>query len=295
MKMPVRGAMIAAVSVVALTGCAIGPYGPGDDAAGKIDVDLKVGNETVSGKVWLGAYKQLESPGQSVDQVREAIKKQTATAEEIEGVDCEPFEDNLWAGTNCTFDSVPFGEMTGAGSLLKVENNGDRVLVKGDAGNAFGQIPPGGPGVEMTVEITMPGTILEHDDSHVAIEGRTATYYYRGGSKLGDIRLVSEPGGGFPAWAIIVIAVVVLAMVGAVLFYVLKGRRTANAGGLPDQQWGGPGQQSGQWGQTVPGQHPGPAAQPWGQAGPQQGPPGPAPQQPAPSPGQGQWGHQPRE
>src|SRR4051795_10954122 len=312
----VRAALVVVACLVGLTGCV------------KLDGDLKVGsNETVSGTMKIGIDKKLlESSGQSLDKVREQIEsgiKQTTT----EGVACNSFEDDQYVGSNCTFESVPFDKMgSSSDEGVSFRKDGDTVKVTVKA-NTLGNVPSGSQ-PQVNLKITMPGKILEHDDG-AKIDGRTATYDSL--DELGKISLTSKAGGGFPAWAIILIAVLLLLAIAAVLFFVLRSRRKAKAqqgygqqypGQYPGQpgQYGAPGQYGGQpgygpqYGQPGPGgQYPGQPPQPGQYGGPQQypgqgqpgqppysgqpGQPGQAqyPGQPQPQqgqPGQGQWGPQ---
>jgi hypothetical protein len=313
----VRAALVVVACLVALTGCV------------KLDADLKVNsNETVSGTMQIGVDKQLlQSSGQSLDKVRERIEdgiKQTTT----DGVTCKPFEDDRYVGSNCTFEGVPFAKMgSSSGEGVGFRKEGDRFKVTVKVPN-LGNVPSGNQPT-VNFKITMPGKIIEHD-AGAKVDGRTATYDSL--DKLGNVSLTSEAGGGFPTWAIILIAVLVLLAAAAVVFFVLRSRKAkAQQGYGPYGQY--PGQpQQGQWGPQYggpqgqyPGQpgygpqgyaQPGPGGQYGGQPGQyggQPGQPGPYggqpgqppysgqpgqpqyPGQPQPQqgqPGQGQWGPQ---
>ncbi|TDD59690.1 hypothetical protein E1263_13755 [Kribbella antibiotica] len=316
----VRAALVVAC-LFALAGCA------------KFDADLKVGpDETVSGSMQLGVDKQLlQASGQSMDKITQQIEgavKQLTT----DGVTCTPFDDSQFVGQKCTLDNVPFEKMgQSSGEGFSFTKAGDKVVVIVKAPDLSSLIG-GSQQPQVNVKITMPGTILEHDNG-AQVDGRTATYDSL--DKLGNISLTSKAGGGFPIWAIVLI-VVLLLLVGGGVFFVLRSRK-ANAqqgpgqwpGGQPQQgQWGpqyggqpsygpgqqyppqGPGQYGGQPGQGQPGQYggqPGPGYP--GQAQPGQGQPGQGqPGGPAPYPGQqpgqpqypgqpqpGQWGPPPAQ
>lgn len=306
-----RAALVVAACVLALTGCV------------KLDADLRVNsNETVSGDMTLGVDKELVTKsGQKLDAVRKSIEdqiKKTTT----DGVKCSEYEDDKYIGTKCTLDDVPFSEMSGSSSGgVKFEKSGDRFVVTTSAGN--NNEIPSGTQPEIKFKITMPGKIVEKD-AGAQVDGRTATY--TDATKLNSVRLVSEGGGGgFPLWAIILVAVLLLLVIGAVVLFVLRGRKSGaqqpygqqpypgQYGQQGQQGWGQPGQQyppqQGQPGQQYggqPGQYPPQQGQPgqqqgWGQPGqqpgqqqypPQQGQPGqpgwgqPPGQQPGPQPGQ---------
>ncbi|MFC0625112.1 LppM family (lipo)protein [Kribbella deserti] len=303
MKIRARATLLVVACVVALTGCM------------KVDADLKVNsNETISGKMLLGVDKQLlQSTGQSLETARKEIEKslkQTAT----EGVECKAYDDDKYIGTECSLDNVPFDKMSSSSvGGVEFKKEGENFVVTSSGKDT--QIPPGST-PDVKFKITMPGKITEHDDG-AEVSGRTATY--TDASKLNSVRLVSTADGGFPVWLIILLVLVVLAAIGAVAFFLLKGRRSGGNQPFPGQQypqgqWGqqqygqpGPGQygQPGQYpgqpgpGQQGPGQYPGQQGQPqqgqpgqWGQPGPgQQGQPGqPYPGQPGQygQPGQGQ-------
>ncbi|MEU4193687.1 hypothetical protein AB0E69_17445 [Kribbella sp. NPDC026611] len=274
----VRAALVVVACLVGLTGCV------------QLDADLKVGsNETVSGTMKLGVDKQLlQSSGQSLDQIRKRIDdsiKQTTT----DGVTCKPYEEDKWVGSSCTFESVPFDKMgSSSGDGVSFRKDGNKVTVAVKDSN-LGQVPSGSS-PEVNFKITMPGKILEHDDG-AKISGRTATYDSL--DKLGKVSLTSEAGGGFPAWAIALIVVLLLLAIGAVVFFLLRGRKAKAQQGYGPQYPGQYPGQPGQYGQ-YPGQ-PGYGQQPYGQPGPggqYPGQPGPYGGQPGQYPGQGQPGQQ---
>ncbi|MEU4389291.1 hypothetical protein [Kribbella sp. NPDC023855] len=319
MRNRVRTALVVVACLLALTGCV------------KLDGDLKVNsNETVSGKLKIGVDKQLiTSTGQSLDAIRKQVEKgitQTAT----EGVTCKAFEDDKYVGSDCTFESVPFAKMgSSTGQGVGFRKDGERFVVTVKDMNLGRNT--GGASPVVNFKITMPGKIIEHDPG-AEVDGRTATYDSL--DKLGNLSLTSEAGGGFPAWALILIIVLLLLVAGAVAFFVLRGRKAkaqqyGQYPGQPQQgQWGpqyggqpgapgpyGPPQQGGygqpgQYGQGQPGPYgqPGQPPQQYGQPGPgqypgqpqppQQGQPGQwGPQQPPQGPpqqGQGGWGQPPQ-
>jgi hypothetical protein len=288
----------------------------------KVDADLEVNsNETVSGTLRIGIDKQLvQTNGQSLDQVRRQVEagiKQTAT----EGVTCKAFEDDKVVGSDCKLDEVPFeqlGRSTGEG--VGFRRDGDQFVVTVKV-PGLGEVPAGTK-PDVKVKITMPGKIVSHDPG-ASVSGRTATYDSL--DELGNVSLRSEAGSGFPLWAIIVIVALLLAAVGAVLFFVLRGRQAGGQQPFPGTQYppggpwgpqygGQPGQQPMQYGQPgqpmqhgQPMQYGRPAQYPGGQPGrpgygPQASPPGPheappqgphqgqGPQQGPPHPGRpGQW------
>jgi hypothetical protein len=315
MKNRARAALVVLACLVALTGCV------------NVDADLKVNsNETVSGSMKIGVDKQLmQSSGTSLDTVRQRVEsgiKQTTTA----GVQCKAFEDDKYVGSDCNFDQVPFSKMgASTGDGVGFRRDGDKFVVTVKALDLGRTAQTGTPPV-VKFKITMPGKITAHDDG-ASVSGRTATYDSL--DKLGNVSLASGASSGFPLWAIILIIVLLLAAVGAVVYFVLRGRKTAGQqqyqpaqyqqgqwgpqyGGQPGQpgqqgmQYGQPGQpmqygqpgQPMQYGQPAPGQHPG--QPPQGPQGPPQGPPGqwgppqgPPPQQGQP-PQQRGWGQPPQ-
>src|SRR6266545_2062411 len=293
-----RSVLLAAALLLALSGCM------------KVDADLKVNSdETVSGSMLMAIDKNLATQfGQSPDAFREQIEKSIKQSAQ-EGVDCKPYDEGDYIGSTCTLDKVPFSEMGGSNGGLSFEKSGDQFVVTGGLGETGVTLPPATTGKpEIKFKITMPGKIVEHDDG-AEVNGRSVTY--TDAAKLAQIRIVSESGGGFPAWLIILLVVLLLGAAGAVAFVVLKARNKP-VPGLPGQQypgapwgqpgqsgpfgpqqgqpWGPPGQQDpGQPGPQYPGQQgqPGPQypGQPYpGQQG-QQGQPGPQVQQPWGQPG----------
>jgi hypothetical protein len=305
MKIRARATLVVVACVLALTGCV------------KVDADLRVNsNKTVSGSMLLGVDKQLVTQsGQSLDKVREEVEKEMkATA--TEGVECKAYDDDKYVGAECSLDGVPFDKMSGsAAGGVKFQKDGEKFVVTTGDGDAVPKVPAGTT-PDIRFQITMPGKILEHDEG-ADVSGRSATY--TDAAELSGVRLVSEAGGGFPMWLIALLVVLVLAAVGAVVFFLLRGRK-GGAQQFPQGQWGqqygqpgpqqyagqGPGQYGapGQYGQQQypqPGQQPGP--QPGQQQGPYQGQQPPQQGQPGqwgqPGPGQGQppqqggWGQQP--
>ncbi len=282
----VRSVLLAAALLLALTGCM------------KIDADLKVSSdEKVSGKMLMAIDKGFaEQMGQSPEKLKEQIEK-TVKEDLPDGVDCKPYEEGKFLGTQCALNDVPFSEMSDSGGTgLKFEKSGERFIVSGGAGDQVSEIPANFT-PEVKFKITMPGKIIEKDDA-AQVDGKTATY--TDPKKMNSIRLVSEAGGGgVPAWLIVLLVVLVLGAAGAVVFFLLKSR---NKGAQPQfpggGQWGPQGQQQGQqqgqWGPA-----PQQAQHQWaGQHGPQ-GPPQQQGQQWGPGPQQGQqqgppqqWGPQ---
>jgi LppM domain len=295
MRIRARSVLLVAALIAVLTGCV------------KVDADLKVDkDETVSGSMLMAVDKNMvEQLGTTPDKVREEIEK-SIKQDAPEGVSCKAYDEGNYVGADCTLDNVPFSEMNGSGGNdLKFQKDGERFVVSGRANAGNTPEPPDRaslPRPEVKFKITMPGKILEHDPG-AKVDGDAATY--SDPTKMDKIRLVSDSGGGFPLWAIIVIAALVLAAIGAVVF-LMRGRRSGAGQQFPDQypgqqypgqqypgqqQWGGqpgpqqqyPGQQGGQpWGQ--PGPQQGQPPQQWGQPGPQQGRPGPQQGEPP------QWG-----
>ncbi len=288
----VRSVLLAAALVLALGGCV------------KIDADLKVSSdEKVSGTMVMAVDKAFaEQMGQSPDKLKEQVEK-TVKEDLPDGVDCKPYDEGKFLGTECSLDDVPFSEMSDSGGTgLKFEKSGERFIVSGGAGEEASSQIPANFTPEVEFKITMPGKIIERD-AGAQVDGRTATY--TDPKKMTSIRLVSEAGGGgIPAWLIILLVVLVLGAAGAVVFFLLKGRNKSGAQfpgqQYPDQQgqWGPQQGQQGPWGP----QQSGPQPQQWGgQQGPQQGQWGPGPQQGRPQsqqppqqwgqPGHGQPGH----
>jgi hypothetical protein len=80
----------------------------------------------------------------------------------------------------------------------------------------------------INLRLTLPGKILDHNAD--AKDGNTLTWSIPITGEALDVRAVSDPtqseGGGFPLWAIIVIAAVVLVGIGAVA---LLGRKKGRA------------------------------------------------------------------
>jgi hypothetical protein len=298
MKNRARAALVLVACLVGLTGCV------------SVDADLEVNsNETVSGTLRIGIDKQLvQTSGQSLDQIRRQLEsgiQQTAT----EGVACKAFENDKVVGSDCKLDKVPFEQMgrsTGEGVGFRREGNQFVVTVKVPG---LGEVPAGTK-PDVKFRITMPGKIVSHDPG-ASVSGRTATYDSL--DELGNVSLRSEAGGAFPLWATIVIAALLLAAVGAVLFFVLRGRKAGEQqpfpggqyppGGPWGPQYGGrPGQQPMQYGQPnqpmqygqsgPPMQYGQPVQYPGGQPGrPPYGPPAPPPgphEAPPQGPHQGQ-------
>ena len=267
----VRSVLLAAALVLALSGCV------------KIDADLKVSSdEKVSGTMLMAIDKAFaEQMGQSPDKLKEQVEK-TVKEDLPDGVDCKPYEEGKYLGTECSLDDVPFSEMSDSrGTGLKFEKSGERFIVTGGVGDQASFEIPANLTPEVEFKITMPGKIIERD-AGAQVDGKTATY--TDPKKMTSIRLVSEAGGGgIPAWLIILLVVLVLGAAGAVVFFLLKGRNKIGAQQFPGQQY--PGQQ-GQWGPQQGQQAP------WG---PQQG--GPQPQQRGgqQGPQQRQWGPGPQQ
>ncbi len=270
--------LLVAAVLLALTGCI------------KVDADLKVSkDETVSGRMLLAVDKTValqlgSSPDKIRQQIEDSIKKDAPS-----GVSCKAYDEGNYVGTDCTLDKVPFDQMSGSDEGdLQFQKQGERFVVTGGPGNAT-QLPNQAslPKPDVKFKITMPGKILEHD-AGAQVDGNAATY--TDPTKMTNIRLVSDSSGAsVPLWVIILLAVLAVLIVGAIVFFVLRGRKAASQQQYPGQPYPGqpyPGQYPGQ--QPYPGQQQGGQ---WGQ--PQQGPPQGGqwgqPGQQGPQQG-GQWG-----
>lgn len=301
MRNRARSVLLVAALLLALTGCI------------KVDADLKVSkDETVSGRMLLAVDKTVaqqlgSSPDKIRQQIEDSIKKGAPS-----GVSCKAYDEGNYVGTDCTLDKVPFDQMSGSGEGdFQFEKQGERFVVTGGTGNAT-QLPNQAslPKPDVKFKITMPGKILEHD-AGAQVDGNAATY--TDPTKMTNIRLVSDSSGAsFPVWVIVLLAALAVLIVGAIVFFVLRGRKSGSQQQYPGQPYPGqpypgqypgqppyPGQQGGQWGQPQQGP---PQGGQWGQPGqpgpqqggqwgqPQQGPPqGGYPGQQGPQPG-GQWG-----
>jgi len=131
------------------------------------------------------------------------------------------------------------GESDGLIEQFSLTIEPDRVEVTGrgsagaameGAGDLEGMMNPAmlAESLSINLRLTLPGKILEHNaDSQ---DGNTLTWSIPFTGEALEIRAVSDPtqseGGGFPLWAIIVIAAVVVAGIGAIA---LVGRRRSRA------------------------------------------------------------------
>jgi hypothetical protein len=121
---------------------------------------------------------------------------------------------------------------------LTIGPNRIEVTGRGGAGSALGETEGFlsaeqlAESLSLNLRLTLPGKILEHNaDSQ---DGNTLTWSIPFTGEALEIRAVSDPtqseGGGFPLWAIIVIAAVVVAGIGAIA---LVGRRRSRAAAAP--------------------------------------------------------------
>lgn len=199
--------LLVVAGLLALTGCV------------KFDTDLEVNaDETVSGRMLIAVDKEVaERFGQSEDDIRERLDDWTVE-NAPEGVECKPYEDDKYAGTECLLDRVPFAEMTGQ---LRFAKEGDRFVVTGGVTRQeLPRTPASVPDPEVTFTITMPGRIIEHD-AGAEVDGRSATY--TDPQRMSAIRLVAEPGGVLPVWGVVLIALLAFAAIAGLL--ILLGRR----------------------------------------------------------------------
>jgi len=121
---------------------------------------------------------------------------------------------------------------------LTIEPDRVEVTGRGNAGAAtegaddFMSLEELQESVTINLRLTLPGKILEHNAD--IQDGNTLTWSVPFTGEAMDIRAVSDPtqseGGGFPLWAIIVIAAVVVAGIGAIA---LVGRRRSRAAAIP--------------------------------------------------------------
>jgi len=186
-------------------------------------------------------------------------------------------------GIGCRMEAIgsPIDSMSGEGLTIEKVDDTFVFAFEGDAaGMDTGSLEdmPAGMEPQVSISVTFPGEVIEADGE---IDGNTVTWtgieaFSTGGTATGEAT-GSGVAGGVDTWVWVVLAVVALAAIAALVFFITKKNRggSAPADAAP---YGGPAAPYGQPGGGQPGQvpnEPGPGfpaqagyAQPQGGFGP---------------------------
>lgn len=236
-------ALTAAV-VVGLTGCM------------KIDMALTLNSDnTVDGTMIMAVSKDLASMmGQSPEDISESMAAEITPGPDEQGdFSHKPYDDGEFVGTEVTITGSALdsftstdGEETGD---IQIVRDGDEFVVTGVMDLTEGAVGSGedlgmgalGDSFEGRVAITFPGKVTEHDGE---LSGTTVTWV----PKFGESTPINargsavEGGGELPIALIAGIGAAVLLLIGLVLFFVLRGRKSAApavAAGYPTAGYAG--------------------------------------------------------
>lgn len=216
-----RGAALAAVAALALSGCM------------KFDIDLSLQpDDTVDGSMTIGmAGALVEMSGQDPSEMAEQMREEILADQPAGGASVEEYDDGEFMGSTVHFTGAAladFGAQAAGEDGLTLERVGDEFVVSGvmdldQEGMGAGQfVDP-----EIRLAITFPGKVIEHTGE---LDGRTVTWV----GQVGEVTQVSARGaategvlsavGGTLVWVAVAALLLALALV---LVLARRRRRTA--------------------------------------------------------------------
>lgn len=213
MRTPLKALGLTALAMLALTGCM------------KVEANYTLhANDTVDGTMIMGIQKGIgESLGMADSDLLGELSGGVGT-DDLEGATVEPFEDETWVGEKITFTGMPLADLSEDDTGVSITRDGNDFVVAGDPLAGDQEIAPSDlPGAEMTLSITFPGDVTEHNGT---LEGSTVTW---------DLLTMDEPlmargtaTTGLPSWVWIAIAGAIVVLVTAAVVIVVMRKRSAN-------------------------------------------------------------------
>ncbi|TDD68495.1 hypothetical protein E1262_15860 [Jiangella aurantiaca] len=227
---PVRALTVAATALL-LTGCI------------KMDMQLDVSeNDTVAGDIVLALSRDVSAMAEAMGEDPSAAFGELGQ-DLPEGTEVEDYEDDRFVGQRYVFEDLPLSEFSEV-QEFSIAHEGDEIVVDGsldmtemdpealagelggDAGE-LGDMDQLMESLEMSVSITFPGEVTEHNGE---LDGTTVTWAPVPG-EVNEISARSADSGGgggdgIPVWIWILIVVVVLGLA-ALLFFLSRNRDQA--------------------------------------------------------------------
>jgi hypothetical protein len=240
------GAAALTLAAAGLTGCM------------KMDMQFDLqSDDTVDGTMIVAVSTELaELTGQSPEDLADQMTSEMVPLDEGEGEwSTEPYDDGEFVGSEITFEGAPLASMAEGATdeSLSIVRDGDEFVVSGEmdltdtTGSAEDPMFAGMmDSFDIRIAVSFPGAVSEHNGE---LSGNTVTWV----PVFGEVLEISargsaiEGGGGsgLPWLLIGGIAVGLLVILGLVLFFVLRSRKSSTpavAPGYPDPAMGYPAQ-----------------------------------------------------
>ncbi|PKQ27161.1 MAG: hypothetical protein CVT64_01585 [Actinobacteria bacterium HGW-Actinobacteria-4] len=214
MKKSLRLIALALAATVVLSGCI------------KMEVNLELqSDDTVNGSMVFAVQEGLgellaENGGEAASD-EEAAKELFGDelSSDFDNAREEPYKQDGWVGTRVIFEGESLADFSDDGEF-SIVRDGDTFVVSGpfDTDATSGSDTEMFEGAEMTLSITFPGDVTEHNGT---LEGKTVTWDLLAGPEdLYAVGGATEGGAGIPIWLIIAL-VGVLLFVGVIVLVVV--------------------------------------------------------------------------
>lgn len=223
-------ALIGMLLVLALAGCV------------RFQADLKLNpDDTVNGSIIVAVVtddddKSREAASAGADRIAEALLPGLRGAD---GVTASVYDQDQYIGTKFDLANTPIEAFSGGGSegALTLTREGSEFAFSGTLdftpGDGQTQIKPDDDTSNITVAVTFPGEVTEHNGE---LSGTTVTWSGTLESKIDMEARGSAVASGPPAWLWAIAALVVLVVATIIIVMVVRRRRSttnAGAGSIP--------------------------------------------------------------
>ncbi|MBV1854965.1 LppM family (lipo)protein [Catellatospora tritici] len=196
LRRPIRALAALALVAFGLSGCM------------KLDMDLTVNsNDTLDGTAIVALDRSLlsmsgKSPQEAFDSAGDSVKDLP------KGSRTEVYDDGKFYGKKIIYDDLSFAAFnSGAAGAPRIEHANGKYTFTADLKTGASDLGPQAElarpflsGIQITIALTFPGDIVEHD-SRAQVDGRKVTWRL----SLGEdnrLRAVAEDGPAFP-WVVV--------------------------------------------------------------------------------------------
>ncbi|MDI1465495.1 hypothetical protein QEZ54_31450 [Catellatospora sp. KI3] len=196
LRRPIRALAALALVAFGLSGCM------------KLDMDLTVNsNDTLDGTAVVALDRKLlsmggQSPEKAFDQAGDTVKDLP------KGSRTEVYDDGKFYGKKIIYDDLSFAAFNSGGAgAPRIEHANGKYTFTADLKTGSSDLGPQAElarpllsGIQITIALTFPGDVIEHD-AHARVDGRKVTWQL----SLGEdnrLRAVAEDGPGIP-WAVV--------------------------------------------------------------------------------------------
>lgn len=216
----------AALLAVSLAGCM------------KINMELELNtDDTVDGTMVVAFNQAVSDFAESMGEDPSTMFDEMET-DLPDNAEVEDYEDDEFTGKQYTFNGADLAEFAEDSDGFGIVHEGDEFVVNGEMD--MSQINPDDMGgledqlgsdfnpeammesFDVSLSITFPGEVIEHNGE---LDGTTVTWVPEPGENLEISARAKDSGaGGMPVWAWIVIALVAVAAIIALLFFLARNR-----------------------------------------------------------------------